>query len=39
MSELPARVVDRARRNTAGQNIEDAAGRGKLDLAPNVSDA
>jgi hypothetical protein len=39
MSELLARVVDCARRNTTGQNIEDAAGGGKLDLAPDISDA
>jgi hypothetical protein len=39
MDELPARIVDRAKRNTAGQNIKDAACSGKLDLAPNVSDA
>ncbi len=39
MSELLARIVDSARRNTAGQNIDDAAGGGKLDLAPNIDDA
>jgi hypothetical protein len=39
MNEPLAGVVDRARRDATGQNIEDAAGGGKLDLAPNVSDA
>ncbi len=39
MSELLGWIVDRAKRNTAGQNIEDAAGGGKLDLAPNLGDA
>jgi hypothetical protein len=39
MSELLARVIDRAKGNTPLQNIEDAARGGKLDLAPNPSDA
>jgi len=38
MSELLARVVDRAKRNTAGENVEDAAGGGKFYLASNVGD-
>jgi hypothetical protein len=39
MSELLARVVDRTKWNTPLQNIQDAARGGKLDLAPNPSDA
>src|ERR1700691_6345858 len=39
MEELLARIVDSARRNATGQNIDDASCGGKLNLSPNFNDA